>query len=358
MQDLVALGTGNSRLMKSNIPANTTLAQFIQMLNNGTFPYDIGPLNPAGISQEGTPLNKGTMLSDTTAALLGDVTTPDQALAKLSVLLKYNQYWWRRRVHISSPGYYEYREPTTSDIEILNARAQSSSTTDDLNYALDISVDLADGTISLIDERTITIKTQNGSSLINSSFRGHYVPTEDSLHNKLLLYIPTSASIVKTNESYWYTYTYTKGSVYEVTSRYEDRVEIGNWEYMYSNDRSAYPNSGIVEGYEYEYLGIPLDNAVEAGINNIITGTYVGAGKYGVNNPNIINCPFKPKMASIRRVNANTGTGILMDGSTKGWNGSNELTLTWDYGAFSWYGNSATNQLNEATVNYCYVIVG
>lgn len=85
MQDLVALGTGNSRLMKSNIPANTTLSQFIQMLNNGTFPYDIGPLNPAGISQEGTPLNKGTMLSDTTAALygLGVEAVPDDILKGL-----------------------------------------------------------------------------------------------------------------------------------------------------------------------------------------------------------------------------------------------------------------------------------
>ena len=71
MENLVPLGTGNSRLMKSNIPASTTLAQLIQMWNNGTFPYDIGPLNSAGISQQGTPLNKATLLKDATAALFG-----------------------------------------------------------------------------------------------------------------------------------------------------------------------------------------------------------------------------------------------------------------------------------------------
>lgn len=71
MENLVPLGTGNSRFMKSNIQASTTLAQLIQMLNNGTFPYDIGPLNPAGISQQGTPLNKATLLKDATAALFG-----------------------------------------------------------------------------------------------------------------------------------------------------------------------------------------------------------------------------------------------------------------------------------------------
>lgn len=86
MENLVPLGTGNSRLMKSNIPSNTTLAQLIQMWNNGTFPYDIGPLNSAGISQQGTPLNKDTLLKDATAALFGLTNTavPDDALNILS----------------------------------------------------------------------------------------------------------------------------------------------------------------------------------------------------------------------------------------------------------------------------------
>lgn len=71
MQDLVALGTGNSRLMKSNISPSTTLSELISMLNNGTFPYDIGPLNAAGISQQGTPLNKSTLLTDAVASMFG-----------------------------------------------------------------------------------------------------------------------------------------------------------------------------------------------------------------------------------------------------------------------------------------------
>lgn len=79
MENLVPLGTGNSRFMKSNISPNTTLVQLIQMLNNGTFPYDIGPINPAGISQQGTPLNKDTLLKDATALLysLSNTAVPD-----------------------------------------------------------------------------------------------------------------------------------------------------------------------------------------------------------------------------------------------------------------------------------------
>lgn len=89
MENLVPLGTGNSRLMKSNIPPNTTLAQLIQMWNNGTFPYDIGPLNSAGISQQGTPLTKDTLLKDATAALfgLGTDAVPDDALSAINTLI-------------------------------------------------------------------------------------------------------------------------------------------------------------------------------------------------------------------------------------------------------------------------------
>ena len=85
MENLGPLGTGNSRFMKSNIPASTTLSQLIQMLNNGTFPYDIGPLNSAGISQQGTPLNKGTLFSDQTMAKYpSGIEDPDGAFEKLS----------------------------------------------------------------------------------------------------------------------------------------------------------------------------------------------------------------------------------------------------------------------------------
>lgn len=71
--------------MKSNIPASTTLAQLVQMLNNGTFPYDIGPLNPAGISQQGTPLNKATLFSDQTMAKYpSGIEDPDGAFEKLA----------------------------------------------------------------------------------------------------------------------------------------------------------------------------------------------------------------------------------------------------------------------------------
>ena len=124
MENLVPLGTGNSRLMKSNIPSNTTLAQLIQMWNNGTFPYDIGLLNSAGISQQGTPLNKDTLLKDATAALfgLGTDAVPDDVLAKISELIGGLETDIATRPQIATGSYvgtgtYGSRNPTTLNFE-------------------------------------------------------------------------------------------------------------------------------------------------------------------------------------------------------------------------------------------------
>lgn len=68
MNDGVSKGQGNSRYLKSNIPASTTLQQLISMLNNGTFPVDFNGINEAGWLQIGTALNKANLFSDQTAA--------------------------------------------------------------------------------------------------------------------------------------------------------------------------------------------------------------------------------------------------------------------------------------------------
>lgn len=77
----------------------------------------------------------------------------------------------------------------------------------------------------------------------------------------------------------------------------KQQVAAGDWEYLQSSDRSAYPDSGTSGGYEYEYLGIPFDNAVTA--SKIETGSYVGTGTYGQANPNTLTFGFVPKFVWI-----------------------------------------------------------
>lgn len=89
MIDSVLKGTGNSRFLKSAVPAGTSWADALAMLQAGTFPIDFNGINTEGFRQVGTPLNKANLLKDATAAQIGlpPSTTPDgmfQALAALA----------------------------------------------------------------------------------------------------------------------------------------------------------------------------------------------------------------------------------------------------------------------------------
>lgn len=71
MHDCVPLGTGNSRFLKSSIPADATWEQARELFRKGLFPTDIGPVNEAGVAQKGDPLNQETLLKTAVAALYG-----------------------------------------------------------------------------------------------------------------------------------------------------------------------------------------------------------------------------------------------------------------------------------------------
>lgn len=89
MQDMVPLGTGNSRYLKSAISSTATWEQVRDMLRAGTFPIDFNGINSAGVSQQGTPLNKANLLTDATAALFGLTSSavPNSVFAKIPGLI-------------------------------------------------------------------------------------------------------------------------------------------------------------------------------------------------------------------------------------------------------------------------------
>lgn len=85
MNDLIPLGTGNSRFLKSSIPENITFAQLVQLLRGGTFPVDFNGLNPEGISQMGSAYSKGNVLPDDVCAMLG-ISTESEPKDAFSLL--------------------------------------------------------------------------------------------------------------------------------------------------------------------------------------------------------------------------------------------------------------------------------
>lgn len=94
MKDFISLGNGDSRYLKSSIPANTTWEQFLNMLRNGTFAFDFNGINPAGVAEQGTALNKANLLSDETAEMLGfkpdDDPTVNDAFQRTDKRIKNN----------------------------------------------------------------------------------------------------------------------------------------------------------------------------------------------------------------------------------------------------------------------------
>ncbi len=77
MKDLVPKGTGNSRLLRSSIPADITFAEMVTMLRNGTFPVDFAGLNSAGVAVVGSAYNKANVLPDDICSGLGIPTTSE-----------------------------------------------------------------------------------------------------------------------------------------------------------------------------------------------------------------------------------------------------------------------------------------
>lgn len=71
MKDGVMNCTGNSRYLKSSIPAGTTWEQALAMLIAGTFPIDLNGINPDGWAVISDALNKANLLPDDVVQTLG-----------------------------------------------------------------------------------------------------------------------------------------------------------------------------------------------------------------------------------------------------------------------------------------------
>lgn len=362
MENLVPLGTGNSRFMKSNIPASTTLAQLIQMLNNGTFPYDIGPLNSAGISQQGTPLNKATLFSDTTAALYpGGTETPDAALA---VLARFNsglgnEYLWTRNI-VSWEE--ELGEEYTNWHEIASSTQYNFTFT--FYYADSITFDEY-GNPSLVSP-TEFIVTRDTQPNLTTVARGKYLQNEYGGIYKCESNFRCMSSTRDSGNTTYYTIEIRYAS-------YVDSVKVLTADgYVNSPDEDAYPPS-IPDGYEYAALG-------QLGAKTqIYTGSYTGTGTGTVTltfpfNPGLVVVGFNPELNSNQYLLILTPamSGLRANTLALGNNGSNDRMAAYSFmvEVISFSGNSVTfgrpeypasvnpGILNDSGTNYWFIAIG
>lgn len=113
--------------------------------------------------------------------------------------------------------------------------------------------------------------------------------------------------------------------------------------------------------------GLTLDQ-VTAFPCQVYTGSYVGTGTSGQNNPTTLTFPFEPKLVFVADQQTNTVINRVYSfafirgmryGLSYGTSATNPLTLSWSGNTFSFYAaNNATQQLNQSGTTYNYVAIG
>ena len=338
--------------------------------------YDLIPA-PGEVSEAGTLINKATLLKDATAALfrMTNLAVPDDVLAYLG---KYNQYWWKRRQYYEVATWIEtqtkYVDGSIYNYIILNRNTASNT----VQYSDEISIDQSSGAVSLLNPQSISFSNtdsfsnQQNAPLLVGKYISHVYNNVGALLDGIY-FIPagSQAQVAVSDDN-----TYQTSFVDVAMTVSSEQIQAGNygpWEYLRSNDRNAYPDSGESGGYEYQFLGIPFDNAVEA--PKIATGSYVGTGTYGAGNPNTLTFDFAPKLVLSNmplspQANGGWGYGniIWCPGITGylvrngGYNGN--IAISVDGNTISWYGYNARNndgpdiQGNNSGGTYYYIAIG
>lgn len=211
MIDSVLKGTGNSRFLKSAVPAGTSWADALAMLQAGTFPIDFNGINTEGFQQVGTPLNKANLLKDATAAQIGlpPSTTPDgmfQALGNTGEL-----HVWRKTVVTTKPipevpAGYTLGTKTNTLIATSGSSQASRQPAVQIVYADSVSVDNS-GNVSISGNLGwiyVWEGDHGGYELDYSAYRGKFIQIYNKQNANLsnvklydIYYVPSNATITK-----------------------------------------------------------------------------------------------------------------------------------------------------------------
>lgn len=208
----------------------------------------------------GTPPTKANLLKDATAVLFGrdQNATVDNVLADIGI---YMQYWWKAR---SVEGHYE---PVSGESQTLYLTRGPGAADYTLSYSSDVEINQTTGSVTLVNPTVVEDVWYTKD--VSATVRGKYVST--SMESGIYFVGSDSVFNYRNDDRVYYS-TLTNCS--QITSKYVE--SIGNYYYLRSSDRNAYPVAGVVDGVEYIFLGKPFDNAVSA--PRIVTGSYVGDG--------------------------------------------------------------------------------
>ena len=194
-------------------------------------------------------------------------------------LSKYNLHWWKMR------GYGAHYEATVKSNSDPFKYSVPSSGGANFYYSDTISVSQTDGTITLVNHKSVHVEWGQASGY--SKIIGKYVGKNafENLTEVQKFDSDVTFDSVGSGSSLVTTFNGGVQTIYGVFVE-----EVTDWRYVFSQDSEAYPTSGIVGGYQYEYLGVPFDNTLSS--TKFVTGQYTGTGT----TKRTISLGFKPRV--------------------------------------------------------------
>lgn len=326
-------------------------------------------------TQEGTFINKATLLKDATAALfgLGTNAVPDDVHNWVG---QYAKHWWSVLHGQASTGYKEVRADIAANTAVTGAAAIT------ISLSKTLTIDQSTGAVALASPTTISFPKRPTTYAAIEPYLSQLVAQAPVYIQGLLddstgvYYLPAGSTYgtgtgsgntvyARPYAGDYYTVTLNGGakvSAQKITSQLYN-IPAGATTYVNSTDRNAYPDDATEGNLTYRYLGVPFDNAAKA--PQIFVGSYVGTGQYGSENANIVYTPFTPDLLIVVAGNAAqamSGNVFVRGQGVSGGIGYSQTrptsTIRWGEKSVSWYDTSAVNQLNTSAVTYWVVAVG
>ena len=296
--------------------------------------YDLDPA-PGEITEEGTLINKGTLLSDDTAAkffesLVGTETV-NQVLGLLGRLYtRIGDEWvWAKKQYVDVISYGE-----TKSFQGVFSTPQNSVT-----YAENIEI--INGSVEMVNPSTNSSFTNYLSYIYKSYPYFKIANAREPLEAETIYMI--------------YGETYNNGSSWSGSALPMQIASVLQTVcYVNSPNPTAYPPAEP-DGYTYIPLG-QLGDKVQ-----IAKGEYTGTGTYGNDNPVTLTFPFEPSLVLV----VSTGPSVTYAFFVRNCNGyligsnSGEIGTRWDRNSIIWFSKVGQGQnMNISGYIYQYIALG
>lgn len=409
MQDFIPAGTGNSRYMKSSIPSSITFNELIELFRNGTFPFDLNGINPSGIAQQGTALNKENLLKDATAALygLGSDAVPSDVFQILSQAALYKTVTQTAQLGTLPEGSIIYLNENGTPVPFYVAKQDYEPDYNTDRVLVVRQEELTQGAwnssgTSVYDGSTIdtwmtetylqmldpNVQTEIGNTNIPyiSNRNANVTRIEKSVFALSLTecggsdpygtptgtILPISSILSKPSADFWTRTPAGSGNAWRIVrngSTSDIDVNDTNTSYRPAftlpTTFTAYtdvPTSGLYDVLDNLLMKLP-------GVQ-IATGSYIGTGTYGADNPNSLTFDFDPRIIAIGYLNSGgrngsivvisdeINTSVVSNSSATNQLGDS-ITMKKNVNGISWWSTSnAVDQGNMSGKEYFYLAIG